>query len=801
MASTQTIKSLFGLSDDRKEVEFNLSPNKLTPTIRSGGNYQVYTAPTPLTNQLTQLSSALKRAPTLFGQFANIQQKLGQEDAAKIAGVDADEELIRLKEEEPETYFNVIRRRSYQKGLMEKHIRTEMIPNVQSEVYDSANANLYKNDAAYDEQVNNILSSAWDNFTAAVGEDIANTSDGRAVWTELTDRITAEGKLRYNESVEAVALSNDIETIDSRLRAALSPVDAEGNPRDIDVTAIIPTFTKASLNTLMNQHGLSRGEAMSKLRDMSVRQVEILHNQGKHLLASELYTALMTTTSDDGVSPYADSETTLRLSRVKKQIDAEIEKDDEITTQEKNVFVGEMTSAYGYFGGGTLFSSLTNNQKQLILDPIINLDPTFTMEQLEAAMQKGGGGLVAFERILENIRVNGGDRAQTKLKMSQNAINTARINASAIMPPATQVIDSEVRKDLVERFRQEKLLDPDLTLKQFATKYNVIAFDALTTTEAKMQKSSILRGSDTYKKTEQDTLTSLDAMFDPLADEGLVIAGVTAQTIDQIAKDYTKIIQDKLLEMVENDELKPEGFLAARDELIKGATANIKALITASNSEDIRLQEDDVPEMEVAKQKFEQTVKGQKGSNKTIKKPFETLTAQFKTVQTDQVKNRAFGIFPKYEFREVEFTQDDIQNDQNAMLEAITSDKLGMKSKSEYTEALKYSLYLYGLDLTSDPEKTMDLLEATDMDAADVQLFDNAAQVSVFLDDLVEIRKKAQTADELTTEETKTLALGQQLGILTEVTTDLQQFTQRVYQFQTLQNNLILNKSKRLQSR
>lgn len=795
--ATQSLKSLLGISDDRKEVEFNLNPIALSPTVRSGGNYNVVVQQTPKTNQAQRLADELRRVPTIFNQYTNVQKQLAERDAGMISGADAEEELQRLKKEEPETFLNVVRQRAYKNSLIEKHIRTQMYPKALTEINKSANARLYKNEAEYDAHVNSLLEGAWGDFTSTLGEDVANSFEGRAVWNTLTDNARVQGKAKYFESVDAVALENNIEAIESRFATALQPFDEEGNTRDVDVS-FVPTFTKASINTLMNQHGLSRSEATSELRKMAANRVEILHNEGKHLLAAELFTALQATTSDDGFDIYKDnSETSLRLSRIKKSIDNAIEKDDEIDDDEIREYVGEATAAYNYFRGGQVFANLTPNQKELILDPLLRLDSTYTMEKLESVMAENGGTLLGFERALEDIRVNGSDHAQTILKRSTTTLNAARLNAQQIKGPPQYVRTVEEINTLKEMYTQQSLLDPDLTLEQFATSQNIVPTKEMKELDKTLQKTKELRASDVWSKIESETLTRFDAVFDPLEDSDQVAPTVTSQVIDAYAKDYKTVIEKMLLEEVESGKLTPENFEKRRDELIVDASNNLRAIITASDPRDILQEEANVPDAEKATQKMLQTVDGRKG-DKTVRKPFQTLLSGFDTVKSDMVKTRAFGIFPKYEEMEQPWTDDQITADRTEIMSRMLSDETKAGDKNIYREALKYSLYKYGLDLAGDAETTMNYLEATDMDALDVQLFDDEASTRSFLNRVIEVREKALGVDKLEASDTELLEIAKKLGLIVDGDRDNKMFGLRLHEFSTGQRDLIRTKTTRI---
>jgi hypothetical protein len=414
---------------------------------------------------------------------------------------------------------------------MEKHIRLEMIPKVQSDIYGSANANQFKSEKDFNNYVDGQLESAWEDFSGSVGEEIANSMDAKAVWTGLTDTIRGEADLKYYESRDAVALLNEEEAIESRLSAALSDVDTAGNTREVDY-GFVPKFTKATVNTLMETHGVSRSTAMKKMRDMMLNQAEVLSIAGQYEKASKLRAAMDATVSDDGVSLYDSNDTAIRAARLDKAISDGIESAGDIDAEAKSEYTGQMTQAYSFFRGGESFDNLTPNEKKAVLAPFATLDPNYTMEQLEKDM--AGQGLPAFDELRLKLS-QGSDYAQSLSDQTFNAVNVARDVAGRLKGRRVHVKDATNQAELVEKFNNKMLLDENYTKEKFYNDENIAPFDALDTAATSLEKTQELRKSSIYKGVNTALLIPFNALESTLKEKSLIAFGVTPDSIKEHA--------------------------------------------------------------------------------------------------------------------------------------------------------------------------------------------------------------------------------------------------------------------------
>ena len=138
----QTLKSLLGNSDEREQVELNLNPIALQPTIRGGGNYRVAVQQTPKTNAALQLSQALKDGVGIYGEAVKTVQSKALQDVATMSEGDFDKFLNEGLDEESRSIFGYTK--AYNQALAKKYYNEEMPKKLQEIAY-----NLHKDPYAY----------------------------------------------------------------------------------------------------------------------------------------------------------------------------------------------------------------------------------------------------------------------------------------------------------------------------------------------------------------------------------------------------------------------------------------------------------------------------------------------------------------------------------------------------------------------------------------------------------------------------------------------------------------------------
>ena len=111
-------------SKKRKQVELNLNPVALNPTVRAGGNYRVAVQQTPLTNSAMQLSNALKQGVNAYGQAVDVAQTKAAEDVANMSDAEYDKFLQKGLDPEARSLFGYTK--TYNRQVAAKYYATEI---------------------------------------------------------------------------------------------------------------------------------------------------------------------------------------------------------------------------------------------------------------------------------------------------------------------------------------------------------------------------------------------------------------------------------------------------------------------------------------------------------------------------------------------------------------------------------------------------------------------------------------------------------------------------------------------------
>ncbi len=802
-------------SKGRKQVDFDVQPLNLNPTITNGGRWDVQVAPTPKTTQAQQLSESLKTLPRVAQQFSKLQKGLGTDRAGAISGVDAEEELQRLKKEEPDTFTNFMRNEAYRDSLMEKHVRTQMVPKTLVSMKKAANARVYKTEEEFNANLDEQVSTSWTEFETSVGKDIANSSKGRTIWNNLTDNIRGEAQVAYYASKDAVALENDLDSIEHRVLSKMSATDLDGNRRDVTFD-FVPEFTKTEVKNLMQRHDISRGQAMAHMRGVMATKLETLNIQGKHLQALDLAEELSRTTGTDGVRLYEDdSKTSLQIARATKVARKGIEdlEDDlnDIEQRDLDIFTGSVSSSFGFFSMGKRFSNLTPTRQEQILKTVQLLDPTYTVDKLNEVMGvKGdgdiGGGLEEFQGILEDISVNGSDYGVEVLNRTSTAVARARTVAQNITAPPKAERNKDKRDAYQEQYRRQRMDDPDYTLVDFLGDNSITVWPEIKALDEALVTVTDMMKTPTYKGVGKTVKETIDTVYGQLEKKEL-LGAVSTRSLPILITGFTESIQKTLTDEIESGELELDGVEARSKELIDSVTTSMDMILSNKGGGDIMLQDANKPSATGKEELLHDTVLNEEGSrpvsygrvgigpdfwdkrkagdSREVEAPFKTNESQLQTL-TKNRDGKAFGIVQLTESYNKRWSQEDIDGDRAEMVK-----RMGASStKGEYREALKFNLYTYGLDLAGDPTEAMLMLDKSGMDARDVSLFAEQAQVRLYTENIYEVYKKIIDADTLTPQDIKTAEQGRTLGLFVDGELNEQKLADRLNAFLSVQLEL-----------
>ena len=274
----QTLKSLFGIDGDREQVELNLNPVNLSPTIRSGGNYSVAVQQTPLTNSALQLSDALKQGTQLYSQAVTLNRKRAETDVVTMSEEDFDKVVQEGLDKEGRSLFGYTK--AYNQALAQKYYAEEIpkkLQNVSADLFkdpykykDATSFQAAAEDAATeiyseaDELLgNNVFAAKANNALKAATKSDFVTKQTDAFIRELP-RITA--KIQSDSAFRTFSELTDFDLVGNAIEGALT--SAAGKMNNTDAADVVATAYFNEIDRAISDGETGRAEELlSQLND------------------------------------------------------------------------------------------------------------------------------------------------------------------------------------------------------------------------------------------------------------------------------------------------------------------------------------------------------------------------------------------------------------------------------------------------------------------------------------------------------------------------------------------------------
>ena len=156
-------------SKGRKQVELNLNPVNIQPTINNGGNYRVAVQETPKTNSALQLAEALKSGVQVYGQGVKLAKQKAEDDVAKMTDAEYDKFLTEGLDPDAKSLFGYTK--TYNQLLAQKYYAEE-VPNKLQDISAEMFSNYYdyKDAAAFEAALNEKTQGVYDEADALLNE-------------------------------------------------------------------------------------------------------------------------------------------------------------------------------------------------------------------------------------------------------------------------------------------------------------------------------------------------------------------------------------------------------------------------------------------------------------------------------------------------------------------------------------------------------------------------------------------------------------------------------------------------------
>ncbi len=212
-------------SKGRKQVELNLNPVSIQPTISNGGNYRVAVQQTPKTNSALQLAQALKQGVQVYGQGVKLAQAKAEDDVAKMTDEEYDKFLTEGLDPDAKSLFGYTK--TYNQMLAQKYYAEE-VPNKLQDISTEMFSNYYdyKDAATFEAALNEKTQGVYDEADALLNDNVFGNEANRVLKNVTQNDFVTKERAKFiqelpkrNAELGTQAINRNIEEIDDSVLA------------------------------------------------------------------------------------------------------------------------------------------------------------------------------------------------------------------------------------------------------------------------------------------------------------------------------------------------------------------------------------------------------------------------------------------------------------------------------------------------------------------------------------------------------------------------------------------------------
>ncbi len=360
----------------------------ISPTIQRGGQYAVQVQQAGR-NKLMDLADALGQVnPMLqqYGQLQQVQEKIGVERAALVEEQNV---IAELKKQKDVDGFSVLattnRDRAYRDALLKRHINNTMLPSLQAKATDLVNAETYKTQADFGKALDDSLSAEWDNLVGQVGEGVANSTAGKALWSTVTTPYKNELALKYERARDEVILNNEVQELGLNLSASTKPMvdPASGRVVPMDTSNLQDIAQLADDRLAEDLPQLSNEDRSKTLVSAYATELDNLYASQRYTDASRMLAALKVI-KVNGVPVFNTTQAKSVLNPIEAKLNNKLlSLDEKRDTKVGRRFSNKVVTVLGNIKNVDEKEQLSDVTIEEIKDTFISLNPNLTMEELD----------------------------------------------------------------------------------------------------------------------------------------------------------------------------------------------------------------------------------------------------------------------------------------------------------------------------------------------------------------------------------------------------------------------------------
>jgi hypothetical protein len=343
-----------------------------------------------------------------YGKLQKVQEKIGIEEAALVEEQNVIAELKKQKDVDGFSLLATTNRdRAYRDALLKRHINSTMLPSLEAKAQDLVNAETYKTQADFLQAVDKTLSEEWEGLVGQVGEGVANSTAGKALWSIVTSPYKNELALKYEKARDEVILNNSTQELGLQLSAATKPIvdPATGRviPLDTSNLQTIAENTEARLSEDLPQ--LNNADRNKLLVSAYATEVDNLFAQQRYTDASRML-AVLKATKINGVPVFNTTQAKSVLNPIEAKLNNKLlSLDEKRDTKVGKRFANRVVSVLGNIKNIEERDQLSDITAEEIKDSFVSLNPNLTAEQLDAEVENLFNGTASpIQLFMQRIR-------------------------------------------------------------------------------------------------------------------------------------------------------------------------------------------------------------------------------------------------------------------------------------------------------------------------------------------------------------------------------------------------------------
>ena len=435
----------------------------IQPTVGGLGQYSVgqrraAAVPVPRSKalDLADTLNAFMGVAKSYGGLQKQQEQIGIEQAQLVEEQNVIAELKKQKDVDGFSPLATTNRdRAYRDALLKRHINNTMLPSLQAKEADLMNVEKYGDRNTFNQGVDEAIRGEWDSLVSAVGEDIANTTAAKALWSVVTTPYKNSLALKHEQAVDQLIASEKINEITISFNNAFN----EGVMGGQRLQALVESFDDQIASDLPQYTKPQRTDLLLQAIDQQARR---LRADRRYTDAARLLDGIELV-KINGQNIFQSTAAFSKLTEIRRSINESLfniaSKDTETMDAE---FKGAGRLAFLTMSGKNSVADLDEADYQNLRDALRYLapDPQSTPDaELDRIIneelfgQEGANPSRALLFAMNNLARKNPDDGLRMLQRTTPSILTTLKNTEGILPASARVDLREVREGLETEFR------------------------------------------------------------------------------------------------------------------------------------------------------------------------------------------------------------------------------------------------------------------------------------------------------------------------------------------------------------